>query len=115
MARYMFQFASAARAGEDVIEAQLVNGASRDFNVMVRRGCARAVRVWDRADALQWSGDALLYCARGDFEVMSGGETALLSAGWACGFSVEDATLRVVPKAPGAVLIGALFESEEAA
>jgi hypothetical protein len=102
--------------GEDVVEARLVDGASRDFNVMVRRGRARAqVRVWDRADAVQRTGDALLYCARGDFEVMSGGATALLSAGWACGFSVDGATVRVVPKVPDAVLIGALFESEEAA
>ena len=102
--------------GEDVIEARLVDGASRDFNVMVRRGCARgAVRLWDRAAAVQCMGEALLYCARGDFEVVSGGETALLSAGWACGFSVMDTTLRVAPKAPDAVLIGAFFESEEAA
>lgn len=102
--------------GEDAIEARLVNGPARDFNVMVRRGRARAaVRVWDRADAMRWAGDVLVYCARGEFEVLNGGEAALLSAGWACGFFVLDATLRVVPKAPDAVLIGALFESEEAA
>jgi uncharacterized protein len=102
--------------GEDGIEARLVDGASHDFNVMIRRGRVRgAVSVWDCADAVQCTGDALLYCARGDFEVISSGETALLSAGWACGFSVVDATLRVAPKAPDAVLIGAIFESEEAA
>lgn len=102
--------------GEDVIEARLVDGASRDLNVMVRRGCARvAVRLWDCADAVQGMGEALLYCARGDFEVINGGETALLSAGWAGSFSVDGATVRVVPKAPNAVLIGAFFESEEAA
>lgn len=101
--------------GEDVIEARLMDGASRDFNVMVRRGRVRGVvRMWNRADAVQWPGEALLYCARGDFELIRGGETALLSAGWACGFSVGDATLRVVPKAPNAVLIGAFFESEGA-
>ncbi len=102
--------------GEDVLEARLVDGISRDFNVMVRRGRVRgAVRLWDCADAVQCMGEALFYCARGDFEVTSGGETALLSAGWAGGFSVDGATVRVVPKASNAVLIGAFFESEEAA
>jgi uncharacterized protein len=102
--------------GEDVIEARLVDGASRDFNVMVRRGRVRGVvRLWDCADVVQCMGEALFCCARGDFEVMRGGETAGLSAGWACGFSVGGATVQVVPKAPNAVLIGALFESEEAA
>jgi uncharacterized protein len=109
-------FESYAFRGEDVIDARLVNGPSRDFNVMVRRGRARAsVRVWDRADAMPWAGEAWFFCARGEFEVLNGGETAWLSADWACGFSVDGATLGVVPKAPNAVLIGALFESEEAA
>ena len=102
--------------GEDSIDARLVGGASVDFNVMVRRGRARAeVRIWDRAYAVRCAGEALVYCARGDFEVLSGGEAAMLSAGWACGFSVMDTTVQVAPKAPDAVLIGALFESEEAA
>jgi uncharacterized protein len=101
--------------GEDAVDAHLVNGPAHDFNVMARRGRAQAtVKVWDRPDSLAgWTGDAVFYCPRGDFEVSVGGEAAWLPASWACSFSGRDATVHVAPKAPNAVLIGALFELSE--
>lgn len=64
-------------AGEASIDARLVDGATRDFNLMVRRGAATGeVDVWRgerEARSRSLSGDAvLLFCAAGTVHVSPG-------------------------------------------
>lgn len=57
--------------GEAPIDARLVNGATRDFNLMVRRGAATGeVQAWhgDTQSTLS-AGVVLLYCAQGSVAV----------------------------------------------
>jgi environmental stress-induced protein Ves len=72
-------------AGETAIDARLVDGATRDFNLMVRRGVATSeVEVW-RGSAEGDSGAApirhlaadavLLFCAAGSLELTLGDAT----------------------------------------
>lgn len=58
-------------AGEAAIDARLVNGPTRDFNLMVRRGAARGtLDVW-RAPMVRdiAAQTVLLYCAQGAFDI----------------------------------------------
>lgn len=97
-------------AGDQPVDAELVNGPARDFNVMVRRGRARAdVEVWDSEGSAASAGAALFYCPRGIFQVAS----ALLPAGWACFVAANRDELQLAPKAPASVLIGVLLELPE--
>ncbi|WP_120296388.1 HutD family protein [Paraburkholderia sp. BL23I1N1] len=63
-------------AGEAQIDARLVNGATRDFNLMVRRGAAVGeTEVWRGATQRTLSADVvLLFCASGSVSVTLGGE-----------------------------------------
>jgi environmental stress-induced protein Ves len=65
-------------AGETAIDARLVDGATRDFNLMVRRGAARGeVEVWRRTTQHALSADVvLLYCAEGAVSVSLGDAAA---------------------------------------
>ncbi|SDH16092.1 hypothetical protein SAMN05216466_107311 [Paraburkholderia phenazinium] len=84
-------------AGETAIDARLVDGATRDFNLMVRRGAAKGeVEVWrgdaegaGRAEQLhELSADVvLLFCATGSLEVTLGDAAAVTLA--------TDDTLRI--------------------
>jgi len=72
-------------AGETSIDARLVDGPTRDFNLMVRRDAARGtLDVW-RAPMVRdiAARTVLLYCAQGAFDVrLDHGETAIsLGAG----------------------------------
>lgn len=99
--------------GDEPVNAELVNGPARDFNVMVRRGRAQAsVEVWrTEGSAGHHSGghrgDALFYCARGSFQL----GPAPLPAGWACFVADAQADLRFVPQTRDAILIGVLLKS----
>jgi hypothetical protein len=64
-------------AGEAQIDARLVDGATRDFNLMVRRGAAVGeTEVWRGATQRSLSADVvLLFCASGSVSVTLGGET----------------------------------------
>jgi environmental stress-induced protein Ves len=79
-------FAPFAFAGESPVAVTLAGGATRDFNLMVRRGRIRGrVEVWRAsADALLRPHAVLLYCARGrlqlDGQVLEAGD-AWLPAG----------------------------------
>jgi environmental stress-induced protein Ves len=73
-------------AGETAIDARLVDGATRDFNLMVRRGAARGeVEVWQGEDAKRdfaplhaLSADvALLFCTSGSLQVTLGSGAAI--------------------------------------
>lgn len=57
--------------GATALEAQLVDGATRDFNLMVRRARARAeLRVWQGAGRHTLEADvALVFCARGSLDI----------------------------------------------
>lgn len=65
--------------GEAQIDARLVDGATRDFNLMVRRDAAQGeVEVWRGATQRTLSADAvLLYCAEGSVSVTPGDARAL--------------------------------------
>jgi environmental stress-induced protein Ves len=74
-------------AGETAIDARLVDGATRDLNLMVRRGAATGeLEVWrsEGAAATQHhrlSADVvLLFCAEGSLEVTLGDSTAVALA-----------------------------------
>lgn len=64
-------FAPFGFAGEANVEVALAGGATRDFNLMVRRGRARgAVHVWRDADgSMPHQHAALIYCAGGKITV----------------------------------------------
>ena len=90
-------------AGETAIEARLVDGATRDFNLMVRRGVAVGeVSVVHAEVASTCTLDAdvvLLFCAGGSIEVTLGDDDAIV-------LSVDD-TLRVdLPNALRCVIGG---------
>jgi hypothetical protein len=61
-------------AGEAALDARLIDGATRDFNLMVRRGAATGdVEVWRDATEHTLSADAvLLFCAAGPVDVAAG-------------------------------------------
>jgi environmental stress-induced protein Ves len=63
-------------AGEARIDARLVDGATRDFNLMVRRGAAVGeTEVWRGATQRTLSADVvLLFCASGSVQVALGGD-----------------------------------------
>ncbi|WP_213303348.1 HutD/Ves family protein [Paraburkholderia sacchari] len=70
--------------GEAPIDARLVDGSTRDFNLMVRRDAARAqFEVWRENVARRIEADTvLLYCAQGVALVrVNGGEPTALAAG----------------------------------
>lgn len=63
-------------AGEAQIDARLVDGATRDFNLMVRRGAAVGeTEVWRGDTQRTLSADVvLLFCASGSVSVTLGGD-----------------------------------------
>ncbi|WP_109483123.1 HutD family protein [Paraburkholderia sp. C35] len=64
-------------AGETAIDARLVDGATRDFNLMVRRGAATGEVAVLRDDTrTQLDADVvLLFCAHGELHVTAGDAT----------------------------------------
>lgn len=72
-------FAPFAFAGESRVAVALVDGPTRDFNLMVRRTQARGdVQAWQRpGEQLPDPSTVLIYCARGVIETAEG----LLRAG----------------------------------
>jgi len=93
--------------GEDAIDARLVDGPTRDFNLMLRRGAAQGeVEVW-RGDAERTvSADVLLlFCAEGPMEVTSGTASPVrLGADDTLRIDAAQA-LRVTLKGSGALLV----------
>ncbi|WP_084612734.1 HutD family protein [Pseudogulbenkiania sp. MAI-1] len=71
--------ARAVFAGEAAIEATLPGGATRDFNLMLRRDAAQGrVEVWQGAGRHVLDGDVvLLFCAQGRVELSLGGDAPL--------------------------------------
>lgn len=100
-----------AFSGESRIDACLLGSATRDFNVMVRRGRAKGtVEVWNTEGRLPRNFDeAVLFCARGVFQ-MNG---CSFSAGEALRISGAAAGMLLIPHAPEAVVMGALIDLSE--
>jgi uncharacterized protein len=98
--------------GETGIEATLVGGATRDFNVMVRRGLAHAaVECWNADGRMSSDVDeAVFFCPMGFFRIISDDADFPLSAGCALRASAVRAGTRLVPESAEAVLIGALID-----
>ncbi|MEM5437379.1 HutD family protein [Paraburkholderia diazotrophica] len=63
--------------GETAIDARLVDGPTRDFNLMVRRGAATGdVAIWRDEVRAQLDADVvLLFCAQGSLDVALAGDT----------------------------------------
>lgn len=96
--------------GETPIEATLTGSATRDFNVMTRRGDAHArVEIWRTDGVMSRDADeAVWLCPRGQFRVL--GEP--LPAGCALRTSRVMAGVRLIAERPDSVLIGALITLE---
>jgi environmental stress-induced protein Ves len=62
-------------AGETAIDARLVDGATRDFNLMIRRGAATGeIDVWRDGESHRICADALLlFCGEGSVDVALAG------------------------------------------
>jgi uncharacterized protein len=62
-------------AGEATIEARLIDGATRDFNLMIRRGAATGdIDVWRGGESHAVAADTLLlFCAFGSVDVTLAG------------------------------------------
>lgn len=75
-------FAVARFAGEAALTAQLIDGPTRDFNLMVRRGKASgALEIWRGAGARTLDADAaLIFCAQGTLDVTLAGEAPVTLA-----------------------------------
>jgi environmental stress-induced protein Ves len=96
--------------GETAIDARLVDGATRDFNLMVRRGAATGeVDVW-RGDAQRTlsavlSADvALLFCADGSVDITLGDAAPVSLAVNDTLYIDEPQALRCVARGVGSVL-----------
>lgn len=88
-------------AGEATVAVTLAGGATRDFNLMVRRGRAHGrVGVWRQPDDARLEAQTvLLYCARGRLEV----DGLVLEAGDA--WRPETAAPARLWMAPGSVVL----------
>jgi len=96
-------------SGDDVARAELVNGSTRDFNVMTRRGRAHAeVTVWQSDFRVKDA--AVLFCARGAYRI-DGGES--LCAGWALHVDRPSSEIRFTTQTPDAVMIAVLLTGVE--
>lgn len=99
--------------GEAPISARLVDGPTRDFNLMVRRDVARATfEIWRDAASHDVAGEtALLYCANGVANVrVNGGERITLATGDTLRIDTVHAArnVRIETEGEGALLAIAL-------
>ncbi|SAK67930.1 hypothetical protein AWB75_03296 [Caballeronia catudaia] len=100
-------------AGESAIDARLVDGATRDFNLMVRRDAARgALDVWRAGEARRVEADtALFYCAQGSMRVrVNGDEPVALEQGDT--LRIDHVKAHIATEGDGALLAIALRETQ---
>ncbi|MEM5420875.1 HutD family protein [Paraburkholderia sp. BR14263] len=105
-------------AGEAAIDARLVNGATRDFNLMVRRDAARGtLEVWRANERRSMHAQTvLLYCAQGGQDVRVDNERHVrLEAGDTLRIDTLDAqrSLNIDTRGAGALLAVALDVLQE--
>jgi len=103
-------FTPYAFSGDDVVRYRLVNGATRDFNVMTRRGRAQAdVKIWPSDFQPHVTADtAILYCARGACHI----DSTQLHSGQALRIDRPDQKIHFVPQTPDALTIAVLIRLE---
>ncbi len=66
-------FAPFAFPGESRVDVALAGGATRDFNLMVRRHLCGGVQVWSGpATRISESATMLVFCARGEIDTVEG-------------------------------------------
>src|ERR1700733_10660545 len=96
-------FVPYAFSGDDIVLYRLVNGATHDFNVMTRRGRARAdVKVWRSESRHQVTADsAVFFCPRGTCHV----DGMELGSGWALRLDRPASEINFVPQTPDSVII----------
>ncbi|WP_322033974.1 HutD family protein [Paraburkholderia sp. J76] len=100
-------------AGESAIDARLVKGATRDFNLMVRRDAARGtLEVWRDSERRSLHAQTvLLYCAQGGQDIRVDGERSVhLEAGDTLRIDTLDAQrpVHIETRGAGALLAVAL-------
>jgi len=107
------RFAPHAFSGEASIEANLVDGPTIDFNVMVRRGRTQAaLNAWTTPGELPHGGsEAVFYCAQGVFDVTPVDPVCAvrLKEGDMLRMPRLTSATKLAPAAPGSVLLSALI------
>lgn len=102
-------FTPFAFAGESQVAITLAGGATRDFNLMTRRGRVHGrVVAWHTPADAQWTpATVLLYCARGQLQV----DAAMLETGDA--WLAQDAMPARLRMEPQAVVLAVEIRSAE--
>jgi len=96
-------------SGDDVVRCRLVDGPTRDFNVMTRRGLTHAaVKVWHSPVRLTTPDAAIFFCARGASRI----DAIELQAGSALRLDRPSLEVTVTPLTPDAVMIAVLITKE---
>jgi environmental stress-induced protein Ves len=105
-------FVPYAFSGDDIVRYRLVNGSTHDFNVMTRRGRARAeVNLWRSESRHQVTSDAaVFFCPRGA-GLINGAE---LHSGWALQLDRPASEINFVPQTLDALIIAVLIKTGEA-
>jgi uncharacterized protein len=95
-------------AGEAAVDARLIDGATRDFNLMIRRGAATGdIDVWRGGESHTASADTLLlFCAAGSVDVTLAGIDEPVALATNDTLRIDDATheLHCALSGNGAVL-----------
>ena len=101
-------FVPHAFAGEASIDASLVDGPTSDFNVMVRRGRAKAVvETWTASGQLpRGAGEVVFYCSRGCYEVGA----IQLTEGFMLRIPAPAVGTRLAPAMPDSILLAVSIE-----
>lgn len=96
--------------GEAAIEATLLGGPTRDLNVMVRRGRARArLQIWFSAASLPADvPEAVFFCPQGSFRI--GINSFALMSGNVFKTPKIAAKTALTPVLPDSILIGVMFD-----
>jgi environmental stress-induced protein Ves len=96
-------------SGDDLVDSRLIDGATRDFNVMTRRGRSQAdVKIW-RSQFHATSNTAVFFCPRGTWRV----DTVEVRAGQALLADHPKKPIRFVPQSPDAIMIAVLIKLED--
>ncbi len=104
--------ASFAFAGEVPIEAELLDGACQDFNVMTRRGDWRTqVQVIRHEQVLAAAGQGVLLAVDGDWRTADGTQNFQLSAGHGLWWQGQPRTWSLQPSDNQATLLAVLIEA----
>lgn len=93
--------------GDDAVRSALVDGSTRDFNVMTRRHRAQAeVTIVETATRMSEQPDAaVFFCPRGAFKIAA----VDLNSGWALRVD-RPSGFDLVPQTPNAVIISVLLK-----